>query len=36
MTFLASRFMRGKVWSGELLDGIALYRVDKIFIDRVW
>lgn len=35
MTFLASRFVREKVWSGELLDGIALYCVDKFFVDRV-
>lgn len=35
MTFLASRFVREEVWSGELLDGIALYCVDKFFVDRV-
>lgn len=35
MTFLGSRFVREKVLSGELLDGIALYYVDKFFVDRV-
>lgn len=35
MPFLVSRFVRGKAWSGELLNGIALYCVDKIFIDKV-
>ena len=35
MTFLVSRFVLEKVLSGELLDGIALYCVDKFFVDRV-
>lgn len=36
MSFLGSRFVRGKLWAEELLDCIELYRVDKFFIDRVW
>lgn len=35
MAFLTSLFVRGKVCSGELLDGIALYCVDNFFVDRV-
>lgn len=35
MAFGEGSFGREKAWSGELLNGIALYCVDKFFVDRV-